>query len=122
MKSQTPVKYFRKYIMEQSDYQEVIEKSLVTQIANTGSNRKWNNPKEIKLGEIYFNLFQLITIYNLVTLQKKSLKSVTINQKDMIVEIVRVIDKHLNICFPTMSRENFIETFSSILYIPRENN
>lgn len=33
-------------------------------------------------------------------------------QKDVIIEIIRLIDKHLEICFPQMSRERFLETFN----------
>ena len=34
------------------------------------------------------------------------------SQKDVIIEIIRLIDKHLDICFPQMSRERFLETFN----------
>jgi hypothetical protein len=33
-------------------------------------------------------------------------------QKDVIIEIIRLIDKHLDICFPQISREKFLETFN----------
>ena len=39
------------------------------------------------------------------------------SQKDMIVEIVRLLDKHLEVCFPQMDRENFLETFKSIIIV-----
>jgi hypothetical protein len=47
---------------------------------------------------------------------EKYMSTMNISQKNMIVEIVRILDKHLDLCFPQMSRENFMETFSGILY------
>lgn len=79
--------------------------------------------KDVKLGEVYFNLFQLITIFNFKAFSKKANQfssNSTTNQRDTIVEIVRLLDKHLEICFPQMSRENFYETFTNILYFQPE--
>lgn len=121
MKSNLPVKYFRSYLFkEHHHYKETIVNYLVNQTAIVNISCWKLTPQDLKMGEIYFNLFQLITVYNLIS-QKKAQKvknSLVIKQKDMIVEIVRILDKHLNVCFPTFNRENFIETFACILYIP----
>lgn len=79
-----------------------------------------SNLNQVKLGVVYFDLFQLITIFNLIAYRKKQTQftSINISQKNTIVEIIRLIDKHLSICFPTMSRENFQDTFKQILFIP----
>lgn len=103
MKSHVPVDFFRKYILhEQDHYKQSICQLLAGQTMSP-CNVKKNVTKDLKFGEIFLNLFQLITIYNLVTLQKKAPKgtsSMTISQKDIIVEIVRLLDKHLHVCFP----------------------
>jgi hypothetical protein len=63
-------------------------------------------------------LFQLITIFNLIAFRKKSntFTSINISQKNTIVEIVRLLDKHIEVCFPQMNRDCFVEAFSKILY------
>ena len=33
------------------------------------------------------------------------------------MEIVRLLDKHLEVCFPQMSRDNFLETFTGLILV-----
>lgn len=113
MKSQTSLKYFNHYINhEHEHYKECIKRFVVS--------------KDNKLGETYFKLFQLITIYNLKTFNiKRGIKpgkSLVHSEFDIMVEIVRIIDKFLDQCFPQLSRETFIETFLPILYINKNSS
>jgi hypothetical protein len=68
MKSQMPAKYFRIYITENHDH---YKSTLVSMLRAEGANVK--DAKEFsKLGEIFFNMFQMIAIYNVFAFRKKS--------------------------------------------------
>lgn len=110
MKSALPAQYFRKYL----------------------------NEVDAKIGLKYFTLYQTIISFNL--LQKKydrNLKSherkrrkllkkdpnlemaeapeTPMIQKDLIVEIVRLLERDLKECFPEITRSMFIEQFKGLL-------
>lgn len=118
MKSQTALKFFNRYINHENDH---YRDTIVAKLQQFNDDRLFPirimAGKDGKIGEIYFKLFQLITIYNLKTLNKKNKpgKSFVHTEFDLMVEIVRITDKHLESCFPHLSRESFIETFRPIM-------
>jgi hypothetical protein len=60
MKSKLPAEYFKRYIIQHSpDYANVISKSLLNQSHQNGK------AIDLKLGEIFFTLFQLMKIHDL---------------------------------------------------------
>lgn len=112
MKSNVPVQYFRNFINTFSDY----------------SRLEKENPL-VKFGKRYFEIFQLITIYNLMQnkmnhelerYEKKRAKhkskhkgsggqepqppQIDQDQKDIIVQIMQMLDKNLENCFSKQSQ------------------
>lgn len=77
----------------------------------------YQSVREAKVGEVYFNLYQLIIIYNLKSNLQKRGKMLSVKTIDMMVEIIRLIDLNLKVCFPQMDRAGFEETFQTILQI-----
>lgn len=119
MKSKLPVKYFRIYLNDNFEHYKNVLVSMLREEAQNQSHIK-DTKEAMKLGEIYFNLFQIIAIYNVMAFRKKNDKfrhAMVKTQKDMIVEIIRMLDKHLEVCFPQMSRENFLESFNSVIIV-----
>ena len=47
--------------------------------------------------------------------------SIETPQKDIIVEIIRMLDKHLKECFPKQTQNDLYEQFSDLLVIPSRN-
>ena len=43
------------------------------------------------------------------------------NQKDVIIEIIRLINQHLSLCFPQISRQKFLDTFNHIVIVDPQN-
>lgn len=39
------------------------------------------------------------------------------NQKDVIIEIIRLINNHLKLCFPQISSQKFLDTFNHIVIV-----
>jgi hypothetical protein len=103
MKSRLPVVQFHKYLTGQYDDYKM---SIVSKLSGLSDERGEShelNVRGIKLGEVYFNLFQLISVYNLRTVQNKKMrrgKKFTITTNEMMLDIVMLIDKYLEVCFP----------------------
>ena len=113
MKSPVSLQYFKNFVSnEQGFYHEVDDPS--------SSMRKSY--------EEYFIMFQLITMYQILqgrmNKEYQKLKKfnpqaehpeITMEQKDLIVEIVRRLDKNLDMYFPNFSRENFYSVFQGLI-------
>lgn len=115
MKSKQPAAYFRNYIMSFPDhYKDVIENYL----QNQDKTFCWKPmPTDCgKLGEVYFSLFQLFSIYNHLCSRKNSGKDLKYNQRDLIIEIMRIMEKNHDKCFRQVEFENFLETFGTLIY------
>ena len=122
MKSKNPLKQFRTYVISQpTHYQETLLEAIGVKQVDT------------KVGNTFFQLFQLITIFNLtsfnINAQKRKMQNdaiVDINdqedysknrdyQRKTVIEIIRFIDDCSSQCFPQMDRNNFLETFKGII-------
>jgi len=69
MKSKLPAEYFKKYIIQHSsDYANVISQAVLNQSHQNG------RPIDLKLGEIFFTLFQLMKIHDLKLSHKYKLQ------------------------------------------------
>lgn len=106
MKSTLPVQYFRQFVNNWTDYSKISECEPLAR-----------NCKK------YYEIFQLITIYNLmqnkmnhnIEAYERKLKKwkktqdrgveppapqIHQDQKDIIVQIMQILDKYLHTCFP----------------------
>lgn len=101
MKSKLPVNYFRKYLLEHPEHYKVTINIFLSNQRETSI--KMSVKENLKVGEIYFTLFQLISIFNHTMCRKvnqKEADQLKMDPKDLIIEIIRLLDKNLDICFP----------------------
>jgi hypothetical protein len=129
MKSNTPLKSFKLFLKssDPKEFQDFSRKSsnISSRLGKTGF-----------IGVEYLALYQLITIYQIMqTSQNKAWEKakqlairggyqsaypvISMEQKNLLVEVVRRLDEDLDFCFPNMPRETFYETFRELIILPK---
>ena len=132
MKSNTALKSFKIFLKSLTVHQS-------QDLSRKSSNMSTNNSKaKFSIGSEYLVLYQLITIYQIMqTSQSKAWEKskiiaakggvspiypqISMEQKNLLVEVVRRLDDDLDLCFPNMPRETFYETFRELITLPNKD-